>query len=61
MEDTTAFAAAIAPKDIATDFYVQVCFLVVAKWASTMQLSTGIANDSDTQQLDYINDVAGQI
>lgn len=61
MENTAALATAIAPEDITTDFYVKVCFFVVAKWASAVKLGTSITNDLDPQQLDYINNVAGQV
>lgn len=37
------------------------CLPVVAKWASAMQLRTGIADDLDTNQINHILNRAWQI
>ena len=61
MEDTSSLSASITPKDVIPDFDVQMSFLIIAKRAFAVQLSTGIADNFDTQKLNHINDVAGQI
>ena len=51
VQHSSAFAASVAAKHILIQFDIQVCFSVIAKWASAMELRASVPDHLDTEQM----------
>lgn len=61
MEHAATLAAPIAAENILVLPYIQMCFPIVAKWASAMHLCIGVADDLDSNQANHILNSTRQI